>query len=113
MTFSRHFIVNEQSFGTGQDHWRRVHGEVQDPSPYALFCPGCVRIWAKMPVEGSNRNWMVFTVPCEEHPEAELPYKLAGSVLFDWDSEILRLLPPEMVKREFELHMRYWEQKNG
>lgn len=112
MTFPRHFIIHGQHYGTGQDHWRRVHEELQDPSPYALFCPHCVEIWAKMPVEGSKRNWMVYTVHCENHP-GKSPYTIHGSVLLNWETELLKILPPEMVRREFEVHMKLWEKEHA
>jgi hypothetical protein len=117
--FTRHFYVNNQ-YGIetwldyAEEHLRFVHGEAQHPQPYAMFCPTCGEIWARMPVDGSNREWRIIGGYCEQHPGASR-YVVHGSLMLAWEPELTEILPDEVIRREFELHMRLWdkETENG
>ena len=115
MKFIRHFNVTNQygietCLGAAEDHLRFIHAEAQEPQPYAMFCPTCGEIWAKMPVDGSNREWRIIGGYCEQHPGPSR-YTVHGSLMLAWEPELTEILPDEVIRREFELHMRLWDKE--
>jgi hypothetical protein len=110
MTYFRHFFIDGQYYGSGEDKIRFVHAEAQEPMPYAMFCPTCGEIWARMPVENSQREWRIIGGYCEKHPGVS-PYVVHGSLILAWEPDLYDCMPPEMLKREFELHLRLWEKE--
>jgi hypothetical protein len=113
--FIRHFNVTNQygietCLGAAEDHLRFIHAEAQEPQPYAMFCPTCGEIWAKMPVDGSNREWRIIGGYCEQHPGPSR-YTVHGSLMLAWEPELTEILPDEVIRREFELHMRLWDKE--
>lgn len=76
------------------------------PDSYLVLCPWCGDCWAR--ITGSDTtHWWHRYVPCEAHPQASSAYgwKLAGSLL-DTDEPLLDLLSPELLTREFNLHIK-------
>lgn len=111
MTLRRHFHIHGQYYGSGEEKLRYVHGELQQPAPYAMFCPHCGEIWARMPVDGSNREWVIIGGYCEQHPGPSR-FVVHGSLILQWEPELYLSLSSEMIRREFEVHMRLWEKEN-
>lgn len=110
MTFLRHFFIGNQYLGCGQDKLRFVHGEAQQPWPYAVFCPACGDVWARMPVDGSDREWSSLHRHCEAH--SRYSREIPGSLILSWEPELFETFSLEMIQREFTLHMRYTEKQN-
>lgn len=108
MPFVRHFLLGAENLGSAEDSLRFIHGEAQQPQPYAMFCPGCGEVWARMPVSGSNREWHVVNRHCEAHPGPSR-YIVHGSLISNWEPELTAIFPDEVIKREFELHLRLWD----
>jgi hypothetical protein len=75
------------------------------PNSFLILCPGCWDCWARVSGE-DTRYWMHRYVPCEACPEASFPYggRLAGS-LVEAEEAILSALPPEFLRREFDLYL--------
>ena len=118
MTFIRHFLIRDhkdelpQHLGIAEDHTRFVHAEAQQPAPYAMFCPTCGEIWARMPVDGSTRGWRIIGGHCEQHPGPSR-YVVHGSLILNWEPELTAILPDEVIRREFELHLRLWDKEKA
>jgi hypothetical protein len=111
MSFTRHFFIGNQYLGSGEDRLRFIHGEAQQPWPYVVFCSECGEIWARMPVDGSEREWGVLGRHCEAH--SHFSREVPGSLIADWEPEFFKSFSREMIEREFKLHMNYWERQNG
>lgn len=90
----------------------RVHAEYQPPYSHAWFCPDCGEVWGRAVVV-SGRYQGKFTIEggqCDRHPGPS-PYHVPGTMLLAWDDEFNNLLLscPDAVKREFDLHMKFYE----
>ena len=108
MTYLRHFWVGNTYLGSAEDRLRFVHAEAQQPQPYAMFCPTCGEIWARMPVDGSQREWRIVGGHCEQHPGPSR-FVVAGSLIMVWEPELYEILPEEVLKRELRLHLNLLE----
>jgi len=72
----------------------------------AYFCPFCGEVWGRVVLVDSKgvRNPMEITqVSCPSHPDS---YSLPGSILAGRLENLLPLLPPAVLRREFDLHLR-------
>ncbi len=72
----------------------------------ALFCPSCGDVWGRLVLFDSAGRQMpleVETVSCESHPDQ---WATAGSFLNHPLEGLLPYLPPAVLRREFDLHMR-------
>lgn len=90
----------------------RVHAEYQPPYSHAWFCPDCGEVWGRAVVV-SGRYQGKFTIEggqCDRHPGPS-PYHVPGTMLLAWDNEFNNLLLscPDAVKREFDLHIKFYE----
>lgn len=112
--FDMHFYANNKYLGSCVRGLRRVHAEYQRPYSHAWFCPDCAVVWARVAVsENPQANCEKFTIEggqCELHPGPS-PYHVPGTMLLAWDDEFNQLLLscPDAVKREFDLHMKFYE----
>jgi hypothetical protein len=109
-TYFRHFRVYGKYLGSAQEHIRFIHGEAQEPVPYMMFCPACGEIWAEMAVVNSSAEWRIIGGYCEKHGKSR--YAIAGSLMLQWEPELTAILPDEVIKREFALHLRLWDKEN-
>ena len=112
--FDMHFYADNKYLGSAVRGLRRVHAEYQRPYSHAWFCPDCADVWARVGVFplGSSQNER-FTVEggqCQQHAGPS-PYHVPGTMLLAWDDEFNKLLLscPDAVKREFDLHMKFYE----
>jgi hypothetical protein len=85
---------------------RRPHhngNTISRPRSYGFCCPECGALWARVVVPGSQ--WAFWTLPCSECPgwDGALP----GSIWLALDYEFLADIPPEFLRREFEIHMTH------
>lgn len=79
---------------------------------HALFCPGCQTVWAILKFVDDNEVWPVaqFCERCRPPAFEAGWFPVPGSILVEegWgvvDESLLTALPPELVKREFTLHL--------
>lgn len=102
----RHFYIWGNYYGSAPERQRFVHGILQDPQHYAMFCPECGEIWARMPVDGVHTSnwWRIIGGNCERHPGPSR-FVVAGSLMMEWEKELQEILPDGVIRREFELHM--------
>jgi hypothetical protein len=77
-----------------------------------MFCPTCGEIWARMPVGGSSQPWRIIGGYCEQHPGPST-YVVHGSLMLNWEPELTAILPDDVIRREFDLHMRLWEREQN
>lgn len=72
----------------------------------AYFCCQCGDVWARIMLLGENNEAKLFEVVpvgCEQHP---VRHDVPGSLLEVYQGDgLLNYLPPEAVRREFELHL--------
>lgn len=73
---------------------------------YVLVCPSCGDIWMKL--ELSPGEWRGLCAGCEKCPPWPLPESIPGSVITTVFCDELPLLPPELLRREFDLHMHFY-----
>lgn len=110
--FDQAFYVQDLFRGSVTRGLVRVHAEYQKPYSYAWFCPDCGEVWAKAPVT-DNHGTSKYTIEggqCWMHPGPS-PYHVPGTMLVAWDDTFNELLLscPDLVKREFDLHMKFYE----
>lgn len=73
----------------------------------AFFCSHCGDVWDRILVRNSRKEVMpfeLFQVACWKHWDA---YNVPGSILVSRLEGLLRVLPLEMLKREFVAHLKY------
>lgn len=71
---------------------------------HLFFCSRCGEVYAKIPLlAGEYIGHRMRCLACG--PECLYWSWPGGSVWLDWDQEFLTSLPPEVIKREFELHL--------
>ncbi len=71
----------------------------------AYFCPVCGEIWARIVMEtreGKQQPFSPKIVSCPQHPD---PWNVPGSLLTGFMVDKFDALPPDAIKREFEIHM--------
>ncbi len=86
----------------------------------AYFCASCGEIWARCV---SRPHWQIEVVPCESHGPScvadarALPGSLINNFIsrdylgsFRWGTA-LESLPPDALRREFLLHLQYYEKE--
>ena len=91
----------EYSDASGRDRHVVSHG-------IAYFCQDCGEVWARLISVGPRGQGKFFTtlIPCAQHSDG---WNLPGSLLGGMMEQILRDLPPDAVRREFNLFMKKYE----
>ena len=80
------------------------------PVSHILVCPACTRTWAMLQLEGDTFCWpRAAFCGCIQHTDEWHP--VPGSLLVEegWgviDDALLEGLPAELVRREFDLHLK-------
>ena len=80
-------------------------------SSVAFFCPTCGDTWARMVVtasEGRACHFDVERVGCERHFDL---WNIPGSTLVGRLEGLVEDLPPALLRREFEVHLRWAEKE--
>jgi len=111
MPYIRHFFVGDKYYGSAEARKRIIHGELQEPQHYAMFCPECGEVWARMPVEGVTTPnwWRIIGGNCRRHPGPS-PFVVAGSLMLNWEPELQEMLPEELLREwELPLHFEFWD----
>lgn len=78
----------------------------------AYFCFTCGDVWARLVSTGPSGKQGVFypiSLPCARHSDG---WNLPGSLLGGMMEQILGDLPPDAVRREFNLLMQKYERKS-
>jgi hypothetical protein len=79
------------------------------PESIAWFCTTCGEVWARMVAD--NAEFRVYSAPCPKHPRfRSIP---AGSIWLPWDAQHNEALPPEVIRREFDIHLAHWDYWKG
>ena len=109
--YTRHFYIWSNYYGAAEEHKRIIHAELHEPQHYAMFCPECGEVWARMPVDGVGTPnwWRIIGGNCERHPPTSR-YVVGGSLILNWEQELTDLLPEAVLRRELELHLKLVEQ---
>lgn len=98
-----HFGEFTYDSGRGDLLWHRCS--------YAFFCPHCGDIWGRIVAadpRGVVQSFEVVIVACEDHHDF---WEVPGSLLVRHIEKLLDDLPPKVVKREFEVHLKHLERK--
>jgi hypothetical protein len=77
-------------------------------SGVAYYCSWCGDVWARLVFvdsRGTQASLDAETIACEKHADQ---WNLAGSLLAQRLEELIQVLPPAAVKREFEIHLRHY-----
>lgn len=93
--------------------WQSEDGGWQIGFSQALVCPTCLRVWAKLHMEGCDL-FRLRAAPCAKHPVG--PPSVAGSIIVSdsplyltQDMGLWEHLPLTLLKREFELSLLHAE----
>lgn len=117
MPYTQHFFLGREYYGsTKREAFTRL-GEVWVPYGYAFFCPVCIEIWARCPIEGELthpvQRW------CGKHALGEV-FGRGGPVrtcdMHDWaghlwlasDQRFSLSLPEPLLQREIDLLAPGW-----
>ena len=74
-----------------------------------FYCHVCKEVWGM--IEYPNRHWTPVHVTCRRHQDERSAFCLPGSML---DSvSPLDSYPEAFIRREFELHMQYYEKESA
>ena len=91
--------------------WQTDTGGWQVGFSQALVCPVCLRVWAKLHMEGHD-NFVVRGQPCAKHPTTK--YHVAGSLIVSdsplyltQDMGLWEHLPENLLRREFDLILQH------
>src|SRR5579864_3349462 len=79
----------------------------------AKVCPWCLTIWARIEREDDS-VYAIESQSCEQCWGPSYPMVVPGSLLdnrVNWteDMDLLAHLPPDLVEREYRLHIKYFE----
>lgn len=95
--------------------WRSKDGGWSCAHSNVLVCPSCLRQWAHLQFAKDKVLWPIGAY-CERCvPEDTRNYPVPGSILFyhgygcNIDEALLDVLPEPLLRREFDLHMKYLE----
>ena len=103
------FFIDQEFVGeTTYDPQQAPHWLEHFNTGALLYCPQCGDVWARIVVEKLSPyvpNWQAWSTPCVKHPrfEFESCLLLGGSLLSGRDN-FIDYLPPNLVRREFEIH---------
>ena len=78
---------------------------------YAYFCPVCGEVWARVVCDRDvpePLRWHVREHPCEQHSTI---WHVSGTLLPGSDLINLDVLPPEVLRYEFQQHLSHYERK--
>ena len=80
-----------------------IQAQLPIPQSILVICPWCADCWARL--EGTDTTqWAHRYVPCTHHPQACFAYgcDIAGC-LAEAELNLIESLPPDLLRREFEL----------
>ena len=110
MMIPQRIMLNDRVWDIERHHSFKESTHV--PVSHVLVCPACTRIWAMLQLPEDRFCWprAVFC-GCISHTDEWHP--VPGSLLVEegWgviDDSLLNALPPELVKREFDLHLKVY-----
>ena len=83
-----------------------VHGQPEPRESLAYFCETCGEVWARV-VEG-GRPFRVISMSCSRHPRP-YPSAVGGSLWLIWDRAFNDSLPPAVMRRELDLHLKHYD----
>ena len=78
---------------------------------FAFFCPECGDVWGRIAAKNSSGKACSFhcmTVACLRHHDY---WNIPGSILVNQLVNMLDLLPPEALIREFQIHLAHTEKE--
>lgn len=101
----QHFFIEGVSYASVERHHIIRSSTVIPPFGYAFFCPDCTRLWAIAPVEGEKSQ--AVKSACSKHVGDFPSLYPSGSIWLDWDDDFVSALPPDVLKREFDLHLTF------
>lgn len=106
------FIIHGKPAGQGvMPNFIYGNREVAAPQSKCFFCPACGDIWARMVLlePGKHSYFTLEWRKCEKH-EANGPraFDLPGSLWLDWNVDYTDNLPPAILQREFDLHIKHY-----
>lgn len=86
-------------------------GITYSPLSLAFFCQRCGDTWARIVVD--KAAFRVEYGDCRKHQVDRLSIssERPGSLYRPWLSYLVDDLPPEVVRREFNLHLKYYEEQ--
>ena len=66
------FFINGQFRGhrTLESFWKNRDGGVYMTSNYALYCPTCGEVWARITIDKPGASWNFAARPCRQHPHS-------------------------------------------
>lgn len=103
---NKHWSILREHSWAPYDAWGLTHCA----ESLLLICPWCGETWARLQLP-SSLFYSARMVPCEHHAVQEPFGPVPGSMLTEEgigniDTALLNALPPELIEREFYLHVK-------
>jgi hypothetical protein len=99
---TRYFYIHEKHYGTSPALGPCEHS-------YLWYCSTCGLVYARLWVDG-QRRWHGFEGCCEQcQPAKSVWWQIPGSIWCEYDWQYNCRLPREVVLRELELAIEYYE----
>jgi hypothetical protein len=102
------YVIAEGAF-LGEFTKRDSAGASSDWSSQAYFCPDCGEIWARRvntEADGTPRPFRVLYATCRQHQDC---WTIPGALTTHDFTPGRYNLSPELLKREFEILLNYFE----
>lgn len=109
----QHFFIGSQYLGSCTRSLISTSYGAFMPKSLAFFCPECGEVWARALVDGVT--FSIEYARCAKHPHPDLaspvgfPTHFPGSLWKDHQHQFTNALPPEVLQREFLIHLNYLE----
>lgn len=101
-----HLIVDNQYFIFKERGMSVIHAQAQIPYSYAYCCPTCGEVWCRYGVENPGTQWSFLRRECRAHATG---LTIPGSIWIGYDPEFTSLFPADLLKRELELHIAFFD----
>lgn len=101
---------------------RPSHSNGYPVRPTIMVCPMCTDKWAKFELSSEAGPYDILPVSCEICAYQSIMSPIPGSLITNWslgqgengvDWELLEVLPEQLLRREFDLTLKYLGDSDG
>ena len=103
MSFTQTWMIDGKLVCQAPIGLEYIHAQAHPPYSYAYFCPQCGELWARRIISPATR-WVTLTHECIRH-EAPRYCEPGGSIWKNLDTDFLKHLPKEILRREALLRL--------
>lgn len=108
MDFIQHFIVEGKLLGSAVIKPYFYDGILKAPFPHCLVCQYCADVWARFPIEGGDKPFIVRTGLCRKHGH-HFETVVSGSLTLLGAPEWQNYWPDGALQWELERELDFYE----